>query len=171
MKRKILIADGEREYQASCQRALEQEGYSVTLATTREEALSKIQLEDPDLVILDIRLPGDGADILGGVPQGGRGPSIIVTARHHPCDEDFVLWRAEEWFVKSRDLAPLKEAVARLLAARSAVVPPASPRFGARSHAGKREADLSPPRIFGRLFRPEPESASRRRDLASGTVS
>jgi two-component system KDP operon response regulator KdpE len=118
--KKILLAEGEEAYQALVKEALEAEGYAICLAGTRKEALDRIRTEKPDLVILDMGLPGGGVEMLGQIEQGGRGPEVILTARWQACDEGFLAWRAEEWVVKSKDLRDLKAAARRALAARAA---------------------------------------------------
>ncbi len=61
-------------------------GYSVTLAESGEQALARIELMRPDLIVLDLNLPGqDGFSVARRLAEGGltsRIPIVVVTA--HP---------------------------------------------------------------------------------------
>jgi DNA-binding NtrC family response regulator len=62
---RILVVDDEYLIRWTLQQNLEKEGYEVFLAETGEEALDKLKDEAPDLMVLDIKLPGmDGYEVL-----------------------------------------------------------------------------------------------------------
>src|SRR5512139_4281465 len=62
---KILVVDDERMIRWSIQQALSKDGHSVTAVETGEEAVAQASDEMPDLVFLDITLPGiDGIEVL-----------------------------------------------------------------------------------------------------------
>ena len=62
---RILVVDDEYLIRWTLQQNLVKEGYEVLLAETGEEALDKVKEEAPDLVLLDIKLPGmDGYEVL-----------------------------------------------------------------------------------------------------------
>lgn len=62
---RILVVDDEYLIRWTLQQNLEKEGYEVLLAETGEEALDKVKEEAPDLILLDIKLPGiDGYEVL-----------------------------------------------------------------------------------------------------------
>ena len=62
---RILVVDDEYLIRWTLQQNLEKEGYGVFLAETGEEALDKLKEEAPDLMLLDIKLPGmDGYEVL-----------------------------------------------------------------------------------------------------------
>ena len=61
----ILIVEDEHAVARGIQYALQQEGYEVTLATSGEEGLELATKSAPDLILLDVRLPGmDGFEVL-----------------------------------------------------------------------------------------------------------
>ncbi len=65
MSRRILVVDDEESILRSLAGVLEDEGYDVALARSGEEALEAVEAEDPDVVLLDVWLPGiDGIDTL-----------------------------------------------------------------------------------------------------------
>jgi DNA-binding response OmpR family regulator len=70
MSRHILIVDDDALLRRSLAFNLEKVGYHVSTATTAEDALAQVRLDPPDLVLLDIGLPGmDGLDALRSLRQ------------------------------------------------------------------------------------------------------
>lgn len=67
---------------------LEQAGYAVTALPSAEEALVAVDERPPDLVLLDIGLPGmDGLDALRRLRRRGDLPVIFVTARRRELEQ------------------------------------------------------------------------------------
>jgi len=62
---KVMIVDDEADYRFLLKRALEREDdYEVIEACSGKECLEKVRSEDPDLILLDIMMPGmDGWDV------------------------------------------------------------------------------------------------------------
>ncbi|HOW34931.1 MAG TPA: response regulator [Candidatus Omnitrophota bacterium] len=58
--KKILVIDDEPDLISVLQGRLESEGYKVVAASDGEEGLKKLATENPDLIILDLMLPGIG---------------------------------------------------------------------------------------------------------------
>jgi len=87
----ILIVDDEREIRELLRYNLEREGYHVLTAQAGEEALSRIFATHPDLVLLDLLLPGlNGLEILREVraePSTRDLPIILLTARGAEMDK------------------------------------------------------------------------------------
>ncbi len=81
---KILIADDEPTLLHFCTVALERENHTVVLAETGPEALEKLKTEKPDLLILDVMLPGmDGYTLQLQMSEDERFfriPVIVVSA-------------------------------------------------------------------------------------------
>jgi DNA-binding NtrC family response regulator len=76
-KYKILVVDDEHLIRWSLEQSLKKQGYDVTQAATGEEALKQVGEEIPDLVLLDIQLPGiNGLDVLEKIKEIDE--SIIV---------------------------------------------------------------------------------------------
>ncbi len=114
--KKILIVEDDASQQLLYQEEIQELGYEVLLAGNGEEALKIARENRPDLVILDIKLPGmSGLDALREIlMEDPRIPVIIHTAYTHYRD-DFKSWAAEEYIVKSADLTQLKNAIQRIL--------------------------------------------------------
>ena len=67
-KTRILVVDDEHLIRWSLEQALLKQGYDVVTAASGEDALKQVQEETPELVLLDIQLPGmDGLEVLGKV--------------------------------------------------------------------------------------------------------
>ncbi len=84
----ILAVDDDQLLRRSLAFNLEKAGYRVSTAGTAEDALAKVRIDPPDLVILDIGLPGmDGMDALRKLRQQMQVPIIFLTARRRELDE------------------------------------------------------------------------------------
>jgi CheY-like chemotaxis protein len=79
---KVLIVDDEAPFRRIIARNLEARGCSVQEAETAEEALEQIASDTPDLILLDINLPGkNGWEVLRELrAQGIAIPTVIVSA-------------------------------------------------------------------------------------------
>jgi DNA-binding NtrC family response regulator len=81
-KETILVVDDERLVRWSLQQKLEQWGYHVNLAEDGATALGRIQLDNPDLITLDVKLPDmTGIEVLSELRKRNiRIPVIVITA-------------------------------------------------------------------------------------------
>lgn len=114
----ILIVDDEEAVCWALERALTREGHRVTVAASAEEAFTLVQRQRPDVVVLDVRLPGiDGLTALGKLQQLTRNaPTIIVTAYGNLTTAvRAVEGGAFEYLVKPFDLSQALDAVARAM--------------------------------------------------------
>lgn len=88
MARNILIVDDDRLLRRSLAFHLEQAGYHASTSANAEEALDFARVSPPDLVILDIGLPGmDGLNALRRFKEALHVPVIFLTARSRKIDE------------------------------------------------------------------------------------
>jgi len=78
----ILAIDDEPRYLRVIAFNLEQEGFRVTSATSGEQGLALLEGIDPDLVILDVMLPGlDGFEVCRRIRELSSRPIIMLTAK------------------------------------------------------------------------------------------
>ena len=79
----LLLADDDRAIRESLVRALELEGYAVTSVADGVQALAAIRREPPDVVVLDVMMPGvDGLGVCRVIrADGSRVPILMLTAR------------------------------------------------------------------------------------------
>jgi DNA-binding response OmpR family regulator len=85
----ILVVEDEPAVARGIQYALQQEGYGVTVAPTGEIGLETATTQAPDLVLLDVRLPGiDGFEVLRRLEATGKNvPVILVTSLEDELDQ------------------------------------------------------------------------------------
>jgi DNA-binding response OmpR family regulator len=82
MSSRILIVDDEPQLVRVIRSYLERAGFQAGIAYRGDEALRAFRAEQPDLVILDLNLPGmDGLDVAREIRRMGQTPIIMLTAR------------------------------------------------------------------------------------------
>ena len=107
MKR-ILVVEDEEAQRVLLTDELSDAGYKVWTADTGEAALELLEKGQPDLVTLDLQLPGmSGLDLLAIL--GERWPDLpcIVCTAYGDKKQDFRTWRALDYWVKDDDLTGL----------------------------------------------------------------
>jgi CheY-like chemotaxis protein len=114
MKR-ILVVDDEEAIRLLYREELTDAGYQVELAADGQEALRKLQAGRPDLMTVDIKMPGmDGLELVSRVREVHRDlPVIICTA--YDYRRDFATWASDAYLTKSSDLQELKAKIRELL--------------------------------------------------------
>lgn len=112
---KILVVDDDKNICELLRLYLEKEGYTVTLAHDGEEALAKFNAAAPDMVLLDIMLPGlDGWQVCREIRKKSNVPIIMLTAKGETFDKVLGLeLGADDYVVKPFDT---KEVIARMKA-------------------------------------------------------
>jgi DNA-binding response OmpR family regulator len=86
-KQKILVVDDETLIAESLEYSFKQEGFQVVVAHDGYQALELAQEETPDLIVLDIWLPGiDGWEVCRQIRQRSTVPIIMLTARGQELD-------------------------------------------------------------------------------------
>src|SRR5262245_17132979 len=86
---KVLVVDDEPTIGEVLSRYLQRAGYETRLAGSGEDALAQAKSERPDLVVLDLMLPGvDGLEVMRRLRQQARGRTaiILLTARGEESD-------------------------------------------------------------------------------------
>jgi DNA-binding response OmpR family regulator len=87
MAKHILVVDDDALLRRSLSLQLEQAGYRTSTAASAEDALAMVQREMPDLILLDVGLPGmDGLEALRQLHRDSDVPVIFVTARRRELD-------------------------------------------------------------------------------------
>ncbi|MCM3473475.1 response regulator YycF [Brevibacillus borstelensis] len=85
---KLLVVDDEKPIADILKFTFEKEGYQVVCAYDGEEALLLVQNEKPDLILLDVMLPGrDGMDVCRSVRKSCDVPIIMLTAKDSEVDK------------------------------------------------------------------------------------
>jgi DNA-binding response OmpR family regulator len=115
---KILVVDDEKNILKLYKAELEDEGYDVVTANSGREALEIFEAENPDLVTLDILMPDiDGIQVLRQMKEKRPTlPIIMLTA--YDYRDDFSVWVADAYVVKSFDLTGLKNTIKQIIEGR-----------------------------------------------------
>lgn len=86
-KEHILIVDDDAGIRAGLQRVLNEEGYTVEMANTAEEALTILSQERFNLVITDLQMPGmDGLELLTQIKQRSPDIPVVMITAHGSMD-------------------------------------------------------------------------------------
>lgn len=86
---RILVIDDDAAITSVLRRGLSYEGFTVETAASGSQGLAAARERAPDLVILDVMLPGmDGFEVLERLRNADRGlPVLMLTARDEPADQ------------------------------------------------------------------------------------
>jgi two-component system alkaline phosphatase synthesis response regulator PhoP len=84
MAKKILLVDDDFDFLAATKTMVESSGYTTETAENAEECLEKAQKGKPDLIVLDVMMPGmdgwEACEILKNTPETRDIPIIMLTA-------------------------------------------------------------------------------------------
>ena len=116
MKKKILVVDDEKNIRLLLDEELTDEGYEVIMADNGETALKMIEKEKPDIVTLDIKMPGeDGLNILRKIREIEYDLPVIICSAYSVYKSDFSAVAADHYVVKSSDFDELKNKIKEIL--------------------------------------------------------
>lgn len=115
---KVLIVEDEQHLADGLRFNLEAEGYQVDVVDSGEAAQQHLQTQTPDIVVLDVMLPGkDGFEVMSEMRGAGQFvPTLMLTARGHPDDilKGFAAG-ADDYLTKPFDLSILIARIRGLL--------------------------------------------------------
>ncbi|MEA3350066.1 MAG: response regulator transcription factor [Chloroflexota bacterium] len=119
MSKKILIVDDEKNIRATVTKILEAEGYDILTAENGAEALSTLEQEDIDLILLDIRMPDiDGVEVMRKAGELSPETKIILLTGHGSLESAIAALRlkAHDYLLKPIPSQELLSSVASALA-------------------------------------------------------
>jgi len=143
----VLIIDDEEPIAWALRRAFEREKYRVAVAATAEDGLAKARQNPPDVVFLDVRLPGmDGLTALRELKKSAPDSAVIVITAHGNLNTAVkaVEGGAFDYLAKPFDLAQALDTAKRAFANRS------QPTGALPPLAVLAEEDQTPDAIVGR---------------------
>ena len=83
----VLVVDDEKRIREVVEYALAKAGYRVTTAADGERALAAFEADTPDVVVLDVMLPGsDGLEVCRRIRARGTTPIVFLSARNDEVD-------------------------------------------------------------------------------------
>lgn len=119
MSKRIMIVDDEEDIRASVGQIFEVSGYEVTKAEDGNDCLNKLERAIPDLVILDIMMPGmNGWDVAARIKENSKWskiPIVFLTAKGDEMSIGMGGLASKEYIVKPFDIIKLKERVEEIL--------------------------------------------------------
>ena len=163
----ILIIEDEKLLSKQLQKALSQEGYFVITSHEGEEGLQIAKRENPDLVILDLKLPDrDGLQVLKDLSRFEQMPPTIMMAAHGSLEVAVSAIRdgAYDFIEKPFPLDKLKVMVRNALRIReldnslSAVAMRAREKYGFESLIGESESIKEITHLFKKLTDTDPKT-------------
>ena len=114
---KILVIEDEKNLRILYKQDLERDGFDVVTAATAPEGLAMLETEDPDLVVMDIRLPGmDGLEAMSHLLDRRPKLPIVLNSAYSSYKDSFMSWSADAYVVKSADTGDLRARVKELTA-------------------------------------------------------
>jgi len=117
---KLLVVEDDANQRRLYRQELEDEGYEVATVASGREALAQIGKDRPDLVIMDISMPGmDGIEALGKVLGVDNTIPVILNTAYANYRDNFLSWAADAYVVKSSELDELKATIKTVLKKRS----------------------------------------------------
>ncbi len=120
----VLVADDEVSIRKLYQRELSREGYSVLFASNAQEAIKMARENQPDLVIMDIRMPGmDGIEAMGRILEERNEMPVVLNTAYSSYKDSFLSWSADAYVTKSSDLTELKETLRNILSEKKESLP------------------------------------------------
>jgi two-component system nitrogen regulation response regulator GlnG len=149
----ILIIDDEEPIAWALRRTFERHGHRVSVAATAEDGLAKAHKDPPDVVFLDVRLPGmDGLTALAELKTVAPAAAVVVITAHGNLSTAVkaVGGGAFDYLAKPFDLSQALDAAKRAL---TRFVGPAVPDGSASARPAQpdlQEHDSSPDAIVGR---------------------
>ncbi|MFD5267392.1 response regulator transcription factor [Streptomyces sp. NPDC058335] len=131
MPQKLLLAEDDRAIRHALERALTLEGYEVTAVADGVEALAHAHKSPPDVLVLDVMMPGiDGLQVCRVLrAEGDRVPILMLTALVETADRIAGLDAgADDYVVKPFDVEEVFARLRALLRRTGGGVPPEAPK-------------------------------------------
>jgi DNA-binding NtrC family response regulator len=145
----ILLVDDDPAFRRVMTAEIARLGYDVAAAASGEEALQRLTKEEPDVVLLDLRLPGvNGLDALRAIRESHPGPEVLILTGHGSIDSAIEAIRngAFDYVLKPCPIDELQIRIQRALERRSL-----------RGRASLLERGLTPPDLGDSFAGESPE--------------
>jgi CheY-like chemotaxis protein len=100
---KVMIVDDDTDANYTLQSILEYAGFKVIYYYDGESALKSLKIEKPDIVVLDVMMPGmSGFEVCEKIkndPETSSIPVIILTAKDMGEDVEMAIKKKADWFI------------------------------------------------------------------------
>ena len=115
---KILIVDDNQDFMKLLEVNLTKRGYQVVTAVNGEEGLKKAEIEKPQLILLDIKMPQmDGFTFVRLLKKDEKIQKIpvVVLTGYEPMRDMFKIEGVKDYFLKTDDMKILLQAIEKIL--------------------------------------------------------
>jgi DNA-binding NtrC family response regulator len=113
---KLLVVDDEANIRLLYAQELADEGYEVVTAASAHDAVERLEAENFDLAVLDIKLKNEsGIELLQRIVKERHSLPVILCTAFSCYKDDFSAWLADGYVVKSSDMQELKDEIKRVL--------------------------------------------------------
>jgi CheY-like chemotaxis protein len=117
---KILFVDDEKAIRMLYKDEFNDSGHELFFADCGEAAISKSKDNPPDIIVMDIRMPGiDGLEAMGQIVSRNNDIPVIINSAYPHHKEDFSSWLADAYLIKSIDMSELRNTIEEKLKSRS----------------------------------------------------
>ena len=113
---RILVIDDDRSTLLLYEMILREEGFEVSSAANGPEGLQLMKSKRPDLVVLDVSMPGmNGLEVLARILAIDRKVPIVLNSGYSFYRKNFLSWSADAYVVKSADPSELTRTINEVL--------------------------------------------------------
>lgn len=114
--KKIMLVEDDANQAILYQQELEGDGFEVIIARNGREAVELADKSKPDIVVMDISMPGmDGIEAMGRILSEHNKLPVILNTAYSSYKDNFLSWSADAYVIKSSDLTELKQTINKLL--------------------------------------------------------
>jgi DNA-binding NtrC family response regulator len=112
----LLVVDEETNTRLLYKDEFQEEGYEVSVAETTEEAMEKIHQSKPDIITLDLKMPGTrGIEFLRKIKKEESGIPVVLCSAYAGYKRDLRIDACDAFVVQCADLTELKAIVRQIL--------------------------------------------------------
>ncbi len=117
---RLLIVDDDKNLALLYEQELTDEGYDVDVVNDAKSAIDRVESDPPDLLVLDIQMPGmDGIEALSHILGKNNQLPVVLNTAYSNYKDNFMTWSADAYVVKSSDLTELKTTIEDVLKRRA----------------------------------------------------
>ncbi len=113
---RVLIVDDEAHLRLLYETELRRAGFETMSAESAEQGFEYVDTMHPDLIVLDIRMPGmDGVEALQRILGRNTSIPVVLNTAYASYRKNFLTWAADAYVTKSSDVSELVQTIKGLL--------------------------------------------------------